>query len=181
MIRYLILLTSVVSFSCIAYEPTRYKKLLEQTQLALEQQRALVHTKISLHSKPISVTTLDLSEQDLLDASQKEFVKQLNIRGILIDQRLEKLKERQEELGAISSQAEEERLIQQLSLQQKATYIKDQLDDIILTEVFINREQALQQRLGRNAFGEKMLTALNNKWSAKKAKLTSKLEAIQAG
>ncbi len=181
MTSYPILLTSVVLFSCEAYESTRYKNLLEQTQAVLEQQKALVNTKISLQNKPVSVAALDLSEQKFIDAAQKEFVKQLKIKGVLIEQRLQGLKERQTALGSISSHAEEERFIQQFNQQLKATAIKDQLDDILLTEAFMNKQQSLQQRRGRELFSEGTLSSLDKKWSAKKAELMSKLDAIQAG
>ncbi len=178
MLPYILLFFGFIAITCNAYEPHRYKKLIQQTEYMLERQKQLVTKKLSLFSTPHIIADLDGIEQTFLTAAQKEFRKQLGIKKVLIEQRIENLHLLKNSIHIITSSTEERGKIDELKKDIYATNIKDKLDEIILQQNFIERQHMVRQDTEQRSFSSSTLSSLNDFWSRHKRTLEDKLNYL---
>lgn len=174
-----IIISIIFSSACYAYTPNNYLTLLRQTESGLERKQKLIDKKLATYHKPFSSSELDLLQEEFIQKGQKEFLKQLRIKKVQIHQQLKELKFLKTSASEISSTEEETVKIEQFLRTQKATDVKNKIDDIVFLEEFLKEQQSLQQQYGRGISHNDTLASLSSFWMVKKSYLLSELRVLQ--
>ena len=187
-IKYLLIGLCLVSTNYIlSFKPTRYTHLLRDRLETLELRKKRLNDKVAAYNKPVQYPVagffgISKEQEETIQASREELIKQLGERQTLLIQRIKAVKARQRDLlkSPPKNTEEEARAIKQESTQHKIADLQEKIADIALTQSLLEKQHNGGNNSGLEIPKEQASPGFIQQWAVQRATLEEQLKDLQA-